>query len=129
MKKILFFTILILIVSVVVVKASNPIPSYNVPVTDKAYFQEDNSNLSTSGPIDGKRQMNVSNDGSPATNGPTGGSSIVVYIYRLDNSIVLGPFVISEKQTLTVPIDENLWGVYTEPDFPTLVSVWTNDNL
>ena len=129
MKKILFFTILILIVSVVVVKAGNPIPSYNIPVTDKAYFQEDNSSLNINGPYNGKRQINVSNDGSPATNGPIGGSPITVYIYRLDNSIFLGPFVISEKQTLTIAIDENLWGVYAEPNSPTIISVWTNDNL
>jgi hypothetical protein len=130
MKKILFLTISILIVTVVFAKAGNPIPSYNILVTDKAYFQEDNSSLNSNGPIDGKRQVHVSNEGSPATNGPIiDGSSIVVYIYRLDNSIVLGPFVISETQTITVPIDGSSWGVYAEPNSPTLISVWMNDNL
>jgi hypothetical protein len=131
MKKILFLTISILIVTVVFAKAGNPIPSYNILVTGKAYFQEDNSSLNSNGPIDAKRQVTVSNDGSPATNGPIiiGGSSMVVYIYRLDNSIVLGPFVISETQTITVPIDGSSWGVYAETNSPTLISVWMNDNL
>jgi hypothetical protein len=129
MKKILFLTISILIVTVVFAKASNPIPSYNILVTDKAYFQEDNASLNTNGLIYAKRQVTVSNDGTPATDGPTGGSSLVVYIYRLDNSIVLGPFVISERQTITATIDENLWGVYAEAYSPTLISVWMNDNL
>jgi hypothetical protein len=130
MKKILFLTISILFVTVVFAKAGNPIPSYNILVTGKAYFQEDNSNLNTNGAIYRKRHINVSNDGTPATNGPIiGGSSIVVYIYRLDNSIVLGPFEISEGQPITVPIDNNSWGVSAEATSPTLISVWTNDNL
>jgi hypothetical protein len=51
---------------------------------------------------------------------------MVVYIYRLDNSIILGPFAISETQAITVPIDENSWGVYAEATSLTLISVWTD---
>ncbi|MGA2822254.1 MAG: hypothetical protein ABSE72_01885 [Bacteroidales bacterium] len=127
MKKIFFLTVSILIITVVFAKAGNPIPSYNVPVKDKAFFQEDNSNLSCNFPAYAKRQMNVSNNGSPASTGPIiGGSSMVVYIYRLDNSIILGPFAISETQAITVPIDENSWGVYAEATSLTLISVWTD---
>jgi len=130
MKKILLLTISILMVTAVFakVKAANPIPSYNVPVANNAYFQENNSILGNYDPSKEKRDMNVSNDGTAGNgNGPVGGgSSIAVYIYRLDQSVKLGPFIIPAGETLTIPIDLNQWGVYTQTNNPTNVSVWTN---
>jgi hypothetical protein len=129
MKKILFLAISILMVTAVFakVKAGNPIPSYNVPVTGLAYFQENNLSTSINAPSDEKRDMNVSNDGSAGNgNGPEG-SFISVYIYRLDQSVILGPFVIPNGKTLTVTIDEYRWGIYTQTNNQTYISVWTND--
>jgi len=130
MKKIFLLTISILMVTAVFAKAqgANPIPSYNVPVENKAYFQENNSILGNYDLSKEKRDINVSNDGSAGNgNGPVGGgSSIAVYIYRLDQSVKLGPFIVPAGETLTIPIDVYQWGVYTQTNNPTNVSVWTN---
>ena len=124
MKKILLLTISILMVTVVIAKAGNPIPSYNVPVTDKAIFTEDPSN-GTNPPIYEKRDMNVQNGtaGSHMPIGP-GVATINVYVYRLDRSIILGPFAIPYGQNIDVPIDGASWGVSAITDIPTTISVW-----
>jgi hypothetical protein len=129
MKKILFLAISILMVTAVFakVKASNPIPSYNVLVTNESTFLESISILIIYAPSDEKREMNVTNEGSAGNgNGPVG-SFISVYIYRLDQSVKLGPFIIPAGETLTVPIDGYNWGVFTQTNNPTYMSVWTND--
>ncbi len=129
MKKIFLLTISILMVTAVFAKAkgANPIPSYNVPVANNAYFQEDNSILGNYDPSKEKRDINVSNDGAGSKSNVTNElSSITVYIYRLDQSVILGPFIIPAGETLTMPIDVYQWGVYTQTNNPTNVSVWTN---
>ncbi len=131
MKKILLLTISILMVTAVFAKkgrAENPIPSYNVPVFSKSYFQEDNAKPSNYSPSDEKRDMNVSNDGSAGGNRP-GSSAIEVYVYRLDGAIVLGPFVIPAGETRAIQIDGYHWGVGVRADSPTFISVWTSDQL
>jgi hypothetical protein len=127
MKKILLLTLSILMVTAAFAKfakAGNPIPSYNVPVSSKAYFQEANSVLVNYSPSDEKRDMNISND-TPG-NRPIGSGMIQAYIYRLDQSIILGPFNVYLGETLTIPIDEYRWGVYIETKDDTFVSVWTS---
>ena len=128
MKKILLLTISILMVTAVFarVKAGNPIPSYNVPVMNKAYFQEDNASIMNNIPTDEKRDMNISNDTPGNKPGGYGFGTLQVIIYRLDQSIVLGPFFIPLGQTLTVPIDGDRWGVAAQAQDPTLMSVWTS---
>jgi hypothetical protein len=127
MKKILLLTISILMVTAVFakVKAGNPIPSYNVPVTNKAYFQEDNASIMNNIPTDEKRDMNISNDTPGNKPSGYGYGTLQVIIYRLDQSIVLGPFFIPLGETLTVPIDGGRWGVAAQAEDPTLMSVWT----
>jgi hypothetical protein len=131
MKKILFLVISIMIITVVWAKAENPIPSYNVPLKNQATFQEDNSGL---GSVNHdlskeKRDMNVSNaPGGKMDLIGLGTPAITVYIYRLDRSIVFGPYAIPEGKTISIPIDEGLWGVFAETTDPTYISVWTNDN-
>jgi hypothetical protein len=127
MKKIILLTVSILIVSAVFARAGNPIPSFNVPVSNKAYFQEDPTLPSNYVPTDEKRDMNVSND-TPGGHGPVGNGlgAIQVVIYRLDQSIVLGPFTISAGQTLTIPIDGERWGVAAQTSDPTYMSVWSS---
>lgn len=127
MKKIFLLTISILMVTSVFakVKAANPIPSFNVPVIDKAYFQEDKSASGGYGLSMEKRDINVSNDGSAGNgNGPVS-TALSVYIYCLEESIVLGPFIVPPGETLTVPIDGNSWGVFAQTNNPTIISVWT----
>jgi hypothetical protein len=126
MKKILLLTIMLSLVIVTFAKAGNPIPSYNVSLNGKAIFQEVNpiSIKVNNYPSDEKRDMNVTDAGS--ANGPVGGSPMVVYFYRLDKTIVLGPYYLTAGQTMTIPIDNNPWGVSTISDSQTLVSVWAD---
>jgi hypothetical protein len=127
MKKILLLTISILMCTAVFskVKATGPIPSFNVPVLDKGYFYEDNSTPTNYDPSKERRDMNISNDGA-GTNRPVS-TGMTVYIYRLDQSVVLGPFIVSNGETLTVPIDGNHWGVIIQTSDPTNISVWTSN--
>jgi hypothetical protein len=127
MKKIILLTISILMISAVsFAKKSNPIPSYNVALKANAYFQEDfKPNVNT--PLDEKRDMTIENGGG-SVHGPEG-SYLMVYVYRLDGSITLGPFFIPAGSSKTVAIDGNRWGVYAQTNNPTYMSVWTNDNL
>ena len=129
MKKILLLTISILMVTLTFAKAGNPIPSYNVPISNKDYFVENNSMLTGYAPCDEKRDMNVSNDSPGSSPILAGGFSsskgdIAVYVYRLDLSIFLGPFIIGPGETLKVGIDGSLWGVSTQTSAPAFVSVW-----
>ncbi len=131
MKKIFLLAVSILMVTLTFGQTVDPIPSYNVLVTGKANFT-DNSTISTTGtqPLNyEKRDVNVSSDGG-GSNTPSGGGSgspIVVYVYTLDRTVVLGPFFVPSGQTLTVPIDQNAWGVLVGDDSPTYVSVWEDD--
>lgn len=126
MKKILLLTISILIVSAAFAKAGNPIPSFNVPISNSAVFQEDNGGLGTTNfQTDERRDMNVSND-SPGSKPAGNGSGVIqVIIYRVDQSIVLGPFTIKPGETLTIPIDGDAWGVAAQTDGTAFMSVWT----
>jgi hypothetical protein len=130
MKKIFLLTVSILMVTLAFAKAGNPIPSYNVPVSNKDYFMEGTSTLNGYAPCDEKRDMNVSND-TPGSNPILAGGfstskgNIAVFVYRLDMSITLGPFIIAPGQTLKVRIDGYPWGVSTETNAPGFVSVWT----
>jgi uncharacterized protein YdeI (BOF family) len=126
MKKILLLTIMLFMVTVTFAKQGNPIPSYNVSLSGKAIFQEDNSGsiALNNHPSYEKRDMNVTDGGN--SNGPVGGSPVVVYFYRLDRTIVLGPYYLTAGQTMTVPIDNNPWGVSTISDSQTIVSVWAD---
>ena len=126
MKKILLLTIMLFLVTVNFAKAGDPIPSYNVSLTGKAIFQEANSvSIQLNNPPSKeKRDMNVTDGGS--ANGPVGGSPIVVYFYRLDQTIVLGPYYLTTGQTMSIPIDNSPWGVSTISDSQTIVSVWAD---
>ena len=128
MKKIFLLTISILMVTAVFAKAqgANPIPSYNVPVENKAYFQENKLIPSNYDPSKERRDMNVSNGGPGGNKNVPESSAVTVYIYRVDQSIVLGPFIVPAGETLTIQIDVYQWGVYTQTNNPTNVSVWTN---
>ena len=130
MKKILLFTFYVLMATIVFGQSNDPIPSFNVFVQGNESFT-DNSTISNNGtqPLNyEKRDMNVSNDGAGTVpNKGGGGGSIIVVIYRLDNSISLGPYVVPAQQNLNVPIDKKSWGVQSSQISPTYVSVWTDN--
>jgi hypothetical protein len=123
MKKILTLTVAFLMVTAFTLKASNPIPSFNIPISEKTYFLEDHSGFTNSGNNqDEKRDMNISNGSGNSDN--FGTSTIVIYIYRLDNKKASGPYRVAYGQTISIPIDNQEWGVTMDPTSPTLVSVW-----
>ena len=127
MKKILLLTISILTLTVVIAKAGNPIPSFNVPVNNQAVFTEDPSG-DNNPPLYEKRDMNVQN-GTAGSHRPIGhgNGTISVYVYRVDHSITLGPFTIPYGESIDVKIDGGRWGVSTITGFRDVVSVWTSD--
>jgi hypothetical protein len=128
MKKILLVAVLMLMVSVVFAQSTNPIPSYNVYVTGQSLFVDNGASLSTTNNqilSAEKRDMNVENSGG-GSNKPGDGSIIVVVIYRLDRSIVLGPYFVPSGQNINVPIDNSPWGVAVVANSGDFVSVWTN---
>lgn len=118
-------------VTVVFGQSTNPIPSYNVLITGKAIFVDQssaevvNNNQILSAE---KRDMNVDNNGGGSNSpDPNQGPSIVVYIFTLDHSIVLGPYIVPSGQNISVPIDDSAWGVAIGTDSQVNVSVWTDD--
>jgi hypothetical protein len=126
MKKLLLITVFVCVAAISQAFAANPIPSYNVLVNGRAVFQE------SSKPIIGgtnttkeRRQMNV----QTSVASPTAGFSqsiVVTSVYRLDGTIVLGPYYLVVGQRIAVGIDNQTWGVSVATD-AARVSVWTTD--
>jgi hypothetical protein len=128
MKKILLFTLSILMATIVFGQSNDPIPSYNVFVQGNVSFIESAVNITNNVNFSAdKRDMNVSNDGTGTIPFKGSGGSIIVVIYRLDHSISLGPYVIPPQQNLSVPIDNNPWGVTVVAVSVAYVSVWIDD--
>lgn len=130
LKKIILLVISIFMVSAVFAKPGNPIPSFNFLLKNQAYFQETNSGINNLVLKPEKRDMNVSNDTPGNKSIGFGGSNrITVYIYRLDLSVILGPFIVHPGETLSVPIDGHRWGVFASSHHQTFISVWINRDL
>jgi hypothetical protein len=130
LKKIILLAISIFMVSAVFAKPVNPIPSFKFLLKNKDYFQETNLAINNFVLRPEKRDMNISND-TPGNkpNGLGGSDGITVYVYRLDQSIILGPFIVHSGETLSVPIDGHLWGVFADSHHQTVISVWINNDL
>jgi hypothetical protein len=128
LKKIILLAISILMVSAVFATPGNPIPSFNFNLKNRANFQENNSSVINFGLNKERRDMNVSNDTPGHGPGGYGSGRIEVIIYRLDLTVVLGPFIVTAGETLTVPIDQHQWGVFTRTNHNTIISVWTSHN-
>lgn len=96
-----------------------PIPSYNVTVNGYANFA--NLHSSTGDNTKGKRQVNIH-----LKAGPMSDTNCVatVWVYRLDQSAVLGPFTVNCGETLVVEIDDGEWGVLVESEEVVIVDVW-----
>ena len=126
MKKVIIIMVSILLVAAANVFASNPIPSYNTPVVGKANFT-DGVTMGTPNTQREKRDVNVQNGAGGGTQAPTS-TVLTVFVYKLDMSVVLGPFTVAAGTTLTVGIDSDAWGVGAQSDSPTLMSVWESNN-
>jgi hypothetical protein len=127
MKKILLFTMILLLAGTTVLFAINPIPSYGTKVTFRANFQEKNNG--TSPGEKERRQMNIQT--STASSGKSQGSVAVVYVYRLQGHKAKGPFYVHPGELLTVEINNKKWGVAMElldPGAQMLANVWIEGN-
>ena len=100
-----------------------PIPSYGVHVTGYANFRQGYHSTAKSNKE--KLTANV-----VVTSVGTKSCTATVWVYSLDQTTVLRPFTVSCGQTLSVPIDERLWGVLVESEEEVIVDVWivTGDN-
>jgi len=129
MKKLLLITLVLLIAGSLQLFPANPIPSYDLKMTFRANFQE--NNFGQTGKE--KRQMNIetSTSSHTPTNKPIHGDDAIVYLYKVHGNKVLGPYEVAYGEVLTVPIDNSEWGVVielTDPGTTALASVWTGSN-
>ena len=97
-----------------------PIPSYNVDVNGFANFQENTQSQAIVQPAD-KRVLDVQVKSVSGSND----CQATIWVYTLDNSILLGPYTVYCNQPYQVAIDPSeLWGVLVDMDEDLLVSVW-----
>ena len=125
MKKIILLLVFFLAMTPGLLKAQNPIPSWNVPVYFRANFQELNKGISNQSKASrGKRVLHV--NAQHGISGPVDCGT--VWIYSLDSLNVIGPLQLCEGETLTIEIDENEWGVLVESEEHLVVDVWIEES-
>ena len=98
-----------------------PIPSFQVPVEGNAIFRE-NGNPANPIPTEEKREIKVhvtTSDGSQ-------NCQATVWVYSLDHTSILGPYIVDCGETLTVEVDDRSWGVLVESENETIADVWTS---
>lgn len=105
-------------IGIPVLKAQNPIPSYNVPVYYRANFQE------TEGPTRARKKVHVYVQCGSVK---TATCPATVWVYRLDMQVIYGPFTVAGGETLTFDVGEGEWGVYVESDNHVIVDVWIDE--
>jgi hypothetical protein len=97
-----------------------PIPSYHVKLdAKKTMFQT--SDKPETPPQREKREMDVVI--STSSNAPVS-ISATVWIVKENSIIVDGPYTIYPDEVLTVPIDNEQWGVVISSDWNVAASVW-----
>jgi hypothetical protein len=121
MKKIILISVMLMFVSMNYLVASKPIPAYNVKIASIANFMERGGGSSGFTFTDGKRQMNV--ESSTTHTGPLSGYTYV-YIYKLDYSVILGPYRLYPDDVLSVDIDEDKWGAIVQTNQDLSISIW-----
>ena len=100
-----------------------PIPSYDVPVLGIANFQESGN---TPGTLNNEKQKREVIIKAKACGIDSIDCSYTVYVYSLDGQTRLGPFTVQCGETLTVVIDDGLWGVEIISESLLCVDVWIN---
>lgn len=127
MKKALFivsFLFFIFSYSAKAQTSTNPIPSYDVPVTGEAAFTEPNIKADpTPAPVYEKRDLNVEST-SPSTLSPFSMEPATVWFVRLDGHRMKGPYQLYPGNILTVKIDMKPWGVYVQSPETGIFSVY-----
>jgi hypothetical protein len=100
-----------------------PIPSYHARVNKTAIFQQLLLPQGTSANKEKKKVVITPNLCS------TDSTECIctVYVYSLDGQTKLGPFIVNCGESLTVEIDDRLWGVMIITDNPTCVDVYISD--
>ena len=103
--------------------AQYPIPSYKVPVSRKANFQENQvpGILEMDTLIYGKRTIVVHAENAESNMGEC---SATIWVYSLDGKTRLGPYTVNCGETLYVDIDDRDWGVYVQSNDQVIISVW-----
>jgi hypothetical protein len=108
MKKILLITVfaVLLLAPFTSIEAQIEIPAYNVELTGSTItFEENHPPLPFMSAEE--RKLNVDAiDNSPSTT-----ASINIIVYKLDATIVYGPYTVYEGSVFDMDIDENEWGV------------------
>ncbi len=123
MRTISLFLFLAIIFAGESVKAQYPIPSYNVAINYAATFQEIGSPISEFKASKGKRIANVKLKGSDSQSF----CSARVWLYSMDQEIMLGPYSMMCEDLLSVEIDDRAWGVMVQSDDHVYVDVWIED--
>ena len=97
-----------------------PIPSYGISVTGFGNFlpQQVKSPVDN---LDKKREVHIHLRSASAEQPEC---SATVWVYRVDYSIILGPYAMLCGETLDVEIDEEDWGVLVQTTYSVVVDVW-----
>ena len=96
-----------------------PIPSYNITVNGYANFANIHSNPENN--TKGRRDVTIRLNSGPVTDT---NCVATVWVYRIDQSAVLGPYTVHCGETLVVAIDDGEWGVLVESEEVVIVDVW-----
>jgi hypothetical protein len=124
MKKLICFLMILALGAGIHVNASKPIPSFKEKIYNVANFQEKNQggNAPMSGDLKGKRAMIiVANVVGPAK------TPVIIWVYSLDLTSILGPFVIFGDGQISVPVDDRNWGTVVQCTDKVEVSVYSED--
>ena len=98
----------------------NPIPSYNVALTNPTTGFKEMTHVV---PGREKREMDVVISSSSTSPIPVYAK---VWVAKVDGSKMFGPYYIFLDHTLSVPIDHGQWGVIIKCDWAVDASVWIN---
>ena len=125
MKKVIFFSILFIGLLGCIKNYAQGIPVYPIPSSDIyvngiADFRESQSDSPLQ--TEGKRVINVEIK-TPLGRGDES-SQARIWVYCLDNTTVLGPYMVESSEPLSVLIDGREWGVLVATDDELIVSVW-----
>ena len=102
--------------------AQYPIPSYNVPVYPAAAFVDQTITpaVTKDAPMQKRRVVIQVSSSSPESTS----NRVTVYVFRIDKSIILGPYYLNGDSPLYVDIDDQEWGVLVQAEYKVDVSVW-----
>ena len=123
MKKVLFFTAFILFAGLNSLLAQSvlihPIPTYNCPLVEMNTGFEEMPLHATPGKE--KRDMEIE-----ITSSSTWFSAVYakVYLVKQSTGYTKGPYFVYLNQTLSIPIDNEQWGVLIRCNWQVSASVW-----